>query len=108
MCRDEICEPHVMVCVQRDQDLVIYDEAFNEGYTQGQEHEEEAQADSLLEAREEGFAEGHDVAEIFAQEWRKRYNALYLRFHEERQLVEKFCHDKNTKPLNKFHRTTSM
>lgn len=108
MCRDEICKPHVMESVHRDQDIAIYEEAFNEGYSQGQEHEEEAQADSLLEAREEGFAEGHDVAESFAQEWRKRYNALYLRFHEERQLVEKFCHDKNTKPLNKFHRTTSM
>ena len=107
MCRDEICKPRVMDDVRRDDELVIYEEAFNEGYTQGQEHEEEAQADSLLEAREEGFAEGHGVAESFAQEWRKRYNALYLRWRALNQLVG---HDlrQRQQPHTKFHRTTSM
>ena len=118
MCRDEICKPRVIESFKRDEDIVRYNAAFNDGYTQG---EDEALADLdriRFEEHHVGMQEGYDSASTFAHEWRLRYNNLNALYKNTLRQIKGTVLDpmtaknqaglRSSLPTHKFHRTTSM
>ena len=113
MCREEICKPRVVESLRRDEDIVRYNEAFSDGYSQG---EDEALADLeriRLEEHHTGMLEGYDSASTFVQEWRSRYNNLNALYKNTLRQIKGTVDSMTGKiqdppPNTKFHRTTSM
>ena len=114
MCRDEICKPRVMDERKRDEDIIRYNAAFNDGYSQG---EDEALAD-LERIRCEEHHAGMQEGATFAQEWRSRYNNLNALYKNTLRQIKGTVLDPMTAknqagllsslPTHKFHRTTSI
>lgn len=109
MCRKEICKPRVVESFRRDEDIARYNEAFNEGYSQG---EDEALVDLeriRFEEHHAGMLEGYDSASTFVQEWRSRYNNLNVLYKNTlRHIKGTVGKIQDPPPNTKFHRTTSM
>jgi len=117
MCREEICKPRVIESFKRDEDIVRYNAAFNDGYSQG---EDEALADLeriRFEEHHAGMLEGYESASTFAQEWQSRYNNLNTLYKNILRQIKGTLDPMTAKnqtglrsslPTHKFHRTTSI